>query len=37
VTLGKDRKTVGTHSNIPLAVGRSAEIDFACVEDKCAQ
>jgi hypothetical protein len=37
VTLEKDGKAVDTRRNIPLAVGRSAEIDFACVEDKCAK
>jgi Zn-dependent alcohol dehydrogenase len=36
VTLEKDSKVVDTRSKITLTVGRGAEIDFACENDKCA-
>jgi len=36
VTLQKDGQTVDTRSNIPLVVGRGAEVDFACPNDHCA-
>lgn len=36
VTLQKDGQTVDTRPNIPLIVGRSAEVDFACPNDHCA-
>ncbi|GGA21988.1 carboxypeptidase-like regulatory domain-containing protein [Dyella nitratireducens] len=35
VTLQKDGQTVDTRSNIPLIVGRGAEVDFACPGDHC--
>lgn len=36
VTLEKDGHTVDTRANIPLDVGRGAEVDFACPHDQCA-
>lgn len=36
IRLEKDDKVLDTRSNIPLTVGRGAEIDFACENDKCA-
>jgi len=36
VTLEKDGKVLDTRKNIPLTVGKGAEIDFACENDKCA-
>lgn len=36
VSLEKDGKTVDTRANIPLMVGRGAEVDFACPNDHCA-
>jgi hypothetical protein len=35
VTLEKDGKPVDTRSNVPLKVGRGAEVDFACPQDHC--
>jgi hypothetical protein len=35
VTLQKDGQTVDTRTNIPLVVGRGAEVDFACPNDHC--
>ena len=37
VALEKDGKAVETRSNIPVTVGRGAEIDFACANDQCAE
>lgn len=37
VTLEKDGKAADTRSNINLAVGRGAEVDFACPNDQCAK
>jgi hypothetical protein len=37
VTLQKGEKTVDTRSNIPLTVGKGAEVDFACDHDQCSQ
>lgn len=36
VSLQKDGKTVDTRTNIPVTVGRGAEVDFACPNDHCA-
>jgi hypothetical protein len=36
VTLEKDGKVVDTRNKITLTVGKGAEIDFACENDKCA-
>jgi hypothetical protein len=36
IRLEKDDKVLDTRANIPLTVGRGAEIDFACENDKCA-
>lgn len=36
VSLQKDGKVVDTRHNIPLSVGRGAEVDFACPSDHCA-
>jgi hypothetical protein len=36
VSLMKGDKVVDTRPNIPLTVGRGAEVDFACEKDKCA-
>jgi hypothetical protein len=36
VSLQKDGKTVDTRANIPVMVGRGAEVDFACPNDHCA-
>lgn len=36
VTLMKDDAVVDTRKNIPLTVGRGAEVDFACPNDQCA-
>lgn len=36
VTLEKDGKVVDTRGNITLTVGKGAEIDFACENDKCS-
>ena len=36
VSLQKDGKTVDTRANIPVTVGRGAEVDFACPDDHCA-
>ncbi|HEX8777998.1 MAG TPA: carboxypeptidase-like regulatory domain-containing protein, partial [Rhodanobacter sp.] len=36
VSLQKDGKIVDTRANIPVTVGRGAEVDFACPEDHCA-
>jgi hypothetical protein len=36
VTLEKDGKAADTRSNVDLKVGRGAEVDFACPDDKCA-
>lgn len=35
VILEKDDKAIDTRKNIPLTVGRGAQIDFACENDKC--
>ncbi len=35
ITLQKDDKTLDTRKNITLTVGRGAQIDFACPNDKC--
>lgn len=35
VILQKDDKAVDTRKNITLTVGRGAQIDFACENDKC--
>ena len=37
VALEKDGKAVDTRSNIPITVGRGAEIDFTCANDQCAE
>jgi hypothetical protein len=37
VSLEREGKSVDTRSNIGLAVGRNAEIDFACPNDRCAR
>ena len=37
VALEKDGNAVDARSNIPLTVGRGAEIDFACANDQCAE
>lgn len=37
VSLEKDGKDVDTRRNIPLSVGRGAEVDFACPQDQCAK
>jgi hypothetical protein len=37
VALEKGGNAVDTRSNIPLTVGRGAEIDFACANDQCAE
>jgi hypothetical protein len=37
VTLEKDGHTVDARSNVPLDVGRGAEVDFACPNDQCAK
>lgn len=37
VSLEKDGKDMDTRRNIPLAVGRGAEVDFACPQDQCAK
>lgn len=37
VSLQKDGKTVDTRANIPVTVGRGAEVDFACPNDRCAE
>jgi hypothetical protein len=36
VTLEKDGKVVDTRNKITLTVGKGAEVDFACENDKCA-
>jgi hypothetical protein len=36
ITLEKDGKVVDTRDKITLTVGKGAEIDFACENDKCA-
>jgi len=36
VSLQKDGKIVDTGANIPVTVGRGAEVDFACPDDHCA-
>lgn len=36
VTLMKGDAVVDTRKNIPLTVGRGAEVDFACPNDQCA-
>jgi hypothetical protein len=36
VSLLKDGKAVDTRANIPVTVGRGAEVDFACPDDRCA-
>lgn len=36
VSLQKDGKIVDTRANIPVTVGRGAEVDFACPDDHCA-
>lgn len=36
VTLEKDGKVVDTRNKISLTVGKGAEVDFACENDKCA-
>ena len=36
VTLEKDGKVLDTRNKITLTVGKGAEIDFACENDKCA-
>jgi hypothetical protein len=35
VTLEKDGKVVDTRKKITLTVGKGAEVDFACENDKC--
>src|ERR1700754_1838358 len=35
IILEKDGKAVDTRKNIPLTVGRGAQVDFACENDKC--
>lgn len=35
IMLQKDEKTLDTRKNITLTVGRGAQIDFACPNDKC--
>lgn len=35
VTLEKDGKVVDTRNKITLTVGKGAEVDFACANDKC--
>lgn len=35
VVLEKDEKAIDTRRNIQLTVGRGAQIDFACENDKC--
>jgi Carboxypeptidase regulatory-like domain len=35
VTLEKDGKVVDTRNKISLTVGKGAEVDFACENDKC--
>lgn len=35
ITLEKDGKVVDTRKNISLTVGKGAEVDFACENDKC--
>jgi hypothetical protein len=35
VTLEKDGKVVDTRNKITLTVGKGAEVDFACENDKC--
>jgi threonine dehydrogenase-like Zn-dependent dehydrogenase len=35
VRIEKDDKVLDTRSNITVTVGRGAEIDFACENDKC--
>ncbi|HEX7731729.1 MAG TPA: carboxypeptidase-like regulatory domain-containing protein [Rhodanobacter sp.] len=36
VSLLKDGNAVDTRANIPVTVGRGAEVDFACPNDHCA-
>lgn len=36
VSLMKGDAVVDTRRNIPLTVGRGAEVDFACAKDQCA-
>ena len=36
VRLEKDEKVIDSRPNITLTVGRGAEVDFACTDDKCA-
>lgn len=36
VTLEKDGTVVDRRANIPITVGRGAEVDFACPRDQCA-
>lgn len=36
VSLMKGDKAVDTRPNVPLTVGRGAEVDFACENDQCA-
>ncbi|PTR33897.1 carboxypeptidase family protein [Luteibacter sp. OK325] len=36
VTLEKDGKVLDTRNKISLTVGKGAEVDFACENDKCA-
>ncbi len=36
VSLMKGDQAVDTRPNIPLTVGRGAEVDFACEHDQCA-
>lgn len=35
VTLEKDGHAIDTRSNVPVDVGRGAEVDFACPNDHC--
>jgi len=37
VTLQTDGKDTDKRTNIPLTVGRAAEVDFACPNDVCAK
>jgi hypothetical protein len=36
ITLEKDGKVLDTRNKITLTVGKGAEVDFACENDKCA-
>lgn len=37
VSLEKNGKDVDTRKNIPVSVGRGAEVDFACPNDQCTR